>query len=166
VAEKKRNPEVKLLLGAVNQYPYAYYLATLLGYCRHNLANGAARGKDIIYDEDSLTGVDAEASPEGPVFGVCLFGEYAAYPKLSGRLESQDNTTSSGPSHYLNPFFVVVSRYHMAKLLGIARELQDPELLPVDGRMPSRSEEEMSLKDSPRFFEYLLRTIHQSRLLG
>ncbi|GAH92827.1 unnamed protein product, partial [marine sediment metagenome] len=60
---KKGNPKFYPLLGAVNQYPDAYYYAPLPCRCCHNFAYGTAGGENIIHDKDSLAGVDVEAPP-------------------------------------------------------------------------------------------------------
>ncbi|GAI21556.1 unnamed protein product [marine sediment metagenome] len=55
MATKKGDAKFYPLLRAVNQYSYADYYASLLGYCCHNFAYRATRGKDVINDEGSLT---------------------------------------------------------------------------------------------------------------
>jgi len=74
---KQGGSKVKLLLGAVNQYPYTDYYTALLGYCRHNLTNGVTCSQDVIDDENSFTGADAETSLKSPFCGAFLFGKNA-----------------------------------------------------------------------------------------
>jgi hypothetical protein len=79
VTAKKRDVKFYLLFRAVNQYPDAYYCASMPFHCRHNLVYGAAGGENVVHDEDSLAGVDAEAPPESPLFFAFLFSKYSPH---------------------------------------------------------------------------------------
>jgi hypothetical protein len=135
VAAKNGDAKFYFLLGAVNQYPYADYYATLPGHCCHNLAYGVAGGEDIVNNKGSLDGVDSEAPPKSPFLSSFLLSKYASYPQLSGYFKSQDNTTSGWSGYNLNFLLPEVVGNHLAELLGIVWELQDFKLLPVDRGM-------------------------------
>jgi hypothetical protein len=79
VAAKKGNPKFKLLLGAINQYPYTDYYAAWLSYYRHNFADGVTGSKDVIDDEDSFATANAETSLKSPFRGTFLFSKYATH---------------------------------------------------------------------------------------
>ena len=123
MAAKKGDAKFYPLLGAVNQYPDAYYYASQPCCCRHNLAYGAASGENVVHDKDSLAGVDGEAPPKSPLLGSLLFGKYPPHPQLPGYFKSEDDTTSGWSGYNLNPLLAEVVGNHLAELLGIVGEL-------------------------------------------
>ena len=76
---KEGDTKVYTMLGTVNQDPDADDYAALAFYRRHNFADGAAGGKEVINNENALTLINAEASFKSPLFLFGLFGKYTSY---------------------------------------------------------------------------------------
>ncbi len=124
VAAEERHAEIELLRGAVDEDADAHDVTPQPPDGVDGIPQGAARGHNVVDDEDALARRDAEAAPELPAPGRARLGEDAAQPSCRRpRIARDDPRPSAGPPH-LGAAIPEVLGEHSAKLAGIFGVLQ------------------------------------------
>src|SRR4030042_1544643 len=128
---EKRDSEILLLLGTVNQNTDSNGNALKFFYSVEYFDDGATGSQYIVHNQDAFAMIDGKAASKNS--GLPLFlGEHSLHAHLSGNFKSQDNAACSRARNHLDIVFLEVLGNELAEPLGIMRVLQNAEFLPVD----------------------------------
>ena len=146
--------EIDLPAGTVDQYPNSRQRSIVLFDDLDRIPDRTAGCEDIIYNQNSLAGIDRKATLQlATVF--TLFGEDSARAELLPNLISQEHAAGGRSQHEMDVVLFESACQLGAECLYIPRVLENLKLLEVHIAVHPGGQLEMTVQQRAGILEYL-----------